>query len=207
MSIIRNSGSYTSFDKSNIKCVIVGDPMVGKTCLARRLASHEFQSEYTPTMFDNYAVTTIVDDHPYVLSLFDTAGQEEFNRLRSLAYMNCDVFFLCFSVARPESLQHVIDVWVPELKHYSPNTPIILIGTQIDIRDEGDSKSKLNICSKNFVQTKEGLHVTTKIGAANYVECSSLTEVGISRLKESVIEVSNQSTKPRDGNCNCCQIV
>ncbi|ESP02302.1 hypothetical protein LOTGIDRAFT_199832 [Lottia gigantea] len=204
---IRNSGSYTSFDKSNIKCVIVGDTCVGKTCLARRLAAHDFPTEYSPTMFDNYAATTIVDDQPYVLSLFDTAGQEEFDRLRALAYMNSDVFLLCFSVARPDTLQHAIDIWIPELKHYSPNTPIILIGTQIDIRDEQEAKSKSSVCHRDYVQTKEGISVASKLGAETYVECSSLTEAGIIRLKESAIDASNKSTKPRNNDCNCCQIV
>ena len=47
--------AHKILDKSNIKCVLVGDTMVGKTCLAKRLASHEFPAVYNPTMFDNYA--------------------------------------------------------------------------------------------------------------------------------------------------------
>ena len=47
--------AYKNFDKSNIKCVLVGDSMVGKTCLAKRLANHSFSADYTPTTFDNYA--------------------------------------------------------------------------------------------------------------------------------------------------------
>lgn len=47
--------AYKNVDKSNIKCVLVGDTMVGKTCLAKRLAYHDFPAVYSPTMFDNYA--------------------------------------------------------------------------------------------------------------------------------------------------------
>lgn len=44
-------------DKSNIKCVLVGDTAVGKSCLAARLTSpsEKFSKQYRPTMFDNYA--------------------------------------------------------------------------------------------------------------------------------------------------------
>ena len=42
------------------------------------------------------------------LGLWDTAGQEEYNRLRPLAYPNCDVFLICFSVVDPASWTNAI---------------------------------------------------------------------------------------------------
>ena len=49
----------------------------------------------------------IFSDKPYVLALFDTAGQEDYDRLRPLAYPDTDVFLVCFSVTRPDSLDNV----------------------------------------------------------------------------------------------------
>ncbi|XP_041351459.1 cdc42 homolog [Gigantopelta aegis] len=197
---------YRSFDKSNIKCVLVGDATVGKSCLAHRLATHGFTEEYTPTMFDNYAATTTVDGKPYILSIFDTSGQEEFDRLRAMAYLKCDVFFVCFSVARPESAQNVLSTWIPEVTQYSPDSEIILVGTQIDRRDEDESTSS-SVVRHDFVSTKEGLNLATKIGA-DYVECSSLTEAGISRLKEAAVHAGLNSHKPTDQSCcGSCAIV
>lgn len=62
-----------------------------------------FPTEYVPTVFDNYSATVKVDGKMVTLGLWDTAGQEEYNRLRPLAYPNCDVFLIVFSVVEPSS--------------------------------------------------------------------------------------------------------
>ena len=58
-------------------------------------------------MFDNYAVTVMIGGEPYTLGLFDTAGQEDYDRLRPLSYPQTDVFLVCFSVVTPSSFENV----------------------------------------------------------------------------------------------------
>ena len=58
-------------------------------------------------MFDNYAVTVMIGGEPYTLGLFDTAGQEDYDRLRPLSYPQTDVFLVCFSVISPASFENV----------------------------------------------------------------------------------------------------
>ncbi|XP_029687603.1 rho-related GTP-binding protein RhoQ-like, partial [Takifugu rubripes] len=58
-----------------LKCVVVGDGAVGKTCLLMSYANDAFPEEYVPTVFDHYAVSVNVGGKQYLLGLYDTAGQ------------------------------------------------------------------------------------------------------------------------------------
>ena len=119
----------------DIKCVAVGDGEVGKTCLLMRYATNQYSCEYIPTVFENYSSNTMVDNQPVILNLCDTAGQEEYDRLRPFSYSNADVFLLCASPTCPASFQNALIQWVPEMKHHSPNATIILVGTKSDLRN------------------------------------------------------------------------
>ena len=162
-----------------IKCVVVGDGAVGKTCMLISYASNKFPLEYVPTVFDNYAVNISIQGKPYQLGLFDTAGQEEYDRLRTLAYPNTDVFMVCFSVASPTSFENIKEKWIPEIKHYCPKIPIVLVGTQSDLRGDPATISMLSRAKQHFVTQEEGQRLAKQVRAVAYSECSALTQKGL----------------------------
>merc|ERR1712113_192262 len=110
---------------TEIKCVVVGDGAVGKTCLLMTYTHNAFPVEYVPTVFDNYTANVMVNSQPITLGLWDTAGQEDFDQLRPLSYTEANIFVICFSVVSPASFENVESKWLPELEHYQPGVPTL----------------------------------------------------------------------------------
>ncbi|XP_063722503.1 cell division control protein 42 homolog [Symsagittifera roscoffensis] len=187
-----------------IKCVVVGDGAVGKTCLLISYTTNKFPSEYVPTVFDNYAVTVMIGGEPYTLGLFDTAGQEDYDRLRPLSYPQTDVFLVCFSVVNPSSFENVKEKWVPEIQHHCNKTPFLLVGTQNDLRDEpGSGKAKTKPISQ-----EQGEKLAKDLKAVKYVECSALTQKGLKNVfDEAILAALTPNPKKGGEKARKCLIV
>ncbi|KAJ1822252.1 GTPase Cdc42 [Coemansia sp. RSA 2599] len=170
-----------------IKCVVVGDGAVGKTCLLISYTTNKFPSEYVPTVFDNYAVTVMIGDEPYTLGLFDTAGQEDYDRLRPLSYPQTDVFLVCFSVISQASFENVKEKWFPEVHHHCPGVPCLIVGTQVDLREDSAIKAKLAKNKQDVISADQGERLAKELKAVKYVECSALTQKGLKNVFDEAI--------------------
>ncbi|KAL4584333.1 hypothetical protein LXL04_008932 [Taraxacum kok-saghyz] len=95
-----------------------------------------WEQDYVSTVFDNFSANVVVNGATVNLGLWDTAGQEDYNRLRPLSYRGADVFILAFSLISKASYENVCKKWFLELKHYAPGVPNIIVGTKIDLRDD-----------------------------------------------------------------------
>ena len=126
-----------------IKCVVVGDAAVGKTSLLVSYTTDAFPEEYIPTVFENFSANVMVDGKSIDLGLWDTAGSADYDRLRSLTYPETNAVLICFSLISPASYENVRAKWFPEVSHHCPNTPIILTGTKLDLRDDKETVEKL----------------------------------------------------------------
>ena len=132
-----------------------------------------------------------IGDEPYTLGLFDTAGQEDYDRLRPLSYPQTDVFLVCFSVTSPASFENVREKWFPEVHHHCPGVPCLIVGTQTDLRDDQSVREKLGKQKMSPVRREDGERMAKELGAVKYVECSALTQF---KLKDVFDEVSRCDT-------------
>jgi len=158
------------------KLVIVGDGCSGKTCLLMVFSQDQFPKSYVPTVFENY-VADVIDVHSgkhVELGLWDTAGQEDYDRLRPLSYPDTDVILICYDISNQDSCDNITEKWYPEVKHFCPNVPIILCGLKKDLR----ARENADKC----VSTKAGELLSMQIQAAGFAECSALTNDGVERV-------------------------
>ncbi|KER23046.1 hypothetical protein T265_08991 [Opisthorchis viverrini] len=168
------------------KIVIVGDGACGKTCLLIVFSRGTFPDYYVPTVFDTF-VTDITVDGKQVkrnfaraefikveLSLWDTAGQEDYDRLRTLSYPDTHVVIMCFSIDSPDSLLNIREKWISEVRYFCESVPIILVGLKKDLRNDVPTKISLQRMKQEPVKYEQGRAMASEIGAEAYLECSGL---------------------------------
>eukprot|EP01083_Nonionella_stella_P190191 704484_1 len=101
-----------------IKCIAVGDTGVGKTCMIISYMTNAFPREYVPTVFDNYSANVMIGGKPIQLGLWDTNGDEEYNKLRPLSYPDSDVVLICFDIMNKKSFTNCDRHWCAEIQHH-----------------------------------------------------------------------------------------
>ncbi|KAG7226802.1 hypothetical protein INR49_014151 [Caranx melampygus] len=177
------------------KLVIVGDGACGKTCLLIVFSKDQFPEVYVPTVFENYIADIEVDGKQVELALWDTAGQEDYDRLRPLSYPDTDVILMCFSIDSPDSLENIPEKWTPEVKHFCPNVPIILVGNKKDLRNDEHTRRELAKMKQEPVKTEEGRDMAGRINAFGYLECSAKTKDGVREVFEMATRAALQVRK------------
>uniref|UniRef100_A0AAY4DPH6 Uncharacterized protein n=1 Tax=Denticeps clupeoides TaxID=299321 RepID=A0AAY4DPH6_9TELE len=175
-----------------VTCVLVGDGAVGKTSLVVSYATNGFPAQYVPT---GHGALVSVDGTPVRLQLCDVAGQDNFTRLRTLCYRNADVFLLCYSVVQPLSFRNVTGRWASEIQHFCPGVPIILVGTQSDLREDVHVLIQLAQSSEQPVSLQEAQSCSQSIGAITHTECSALTQKNLKEVFDAAIMASLQNAE------------
>ncbi|KAJ1568879.1 GTP-binding protein Rho1 [Nowakowskiella sp. JEL0078] len=180
--------------------VIVGDGACGKTCLLIVFSEQRFPEVYVPTVFENYVAEIEVDGKQFELALWDTAGQEDYDRLRPLSYPDSHVIMICFSVDSPDSLENVNEKWISEVRHFCNDLPVLLVACKKDLRYDKITIEKLRKQNQKPVSTEEGSAVAAKIGAYKYFECSARTGEGVREIFDYAIRAAI-GIKPKPRSC------
>ena len=225
-----SGGASTEPQFLTLKCVVVGDGAVGKTSMLLCYTTNTFPTDHMPTIFDNYSKNVTMNDGRVVnLGLWDTAGQDEYADFRPLSYAAADCFVVAFSLIDRKSFRNVEHKWLQELRSKAPKTPIVLVGTKLDLRQEGGRRdndyggsNKRGTGSfgrsssggysggddeSEPISEMEGQALARRIKAVSYVECSSLVQTNLSLVFDEVIEAHvNPAVVKVEEQKSCCAI-
>lgn len=183
-----------------------------------------FPQVYEPTVFENYVHDIFIDGQSVQLSLWDTAGQEEFDRLRSLSYSDTHCIMLCFSIDSPDSLENVQSKWVGEIADHCEGVKLVLVALKCDLRNNEDTdadQTAVNIGGaedesfnpysqsasnpyqqqKRLISYDEGLAVAKRVGALRYLECSAKKNRGVNEAFSEAARCA-LNAKPKGANDN-----
>jgi small GTP-binding protein len=131
-------------------------------------------------------INSRIEDKLYTLALFDTAGQENYDRLRPLAYQNGDVFLICCALGARAQYESTRYKWAPELKQYCPGVPAILVGVRQPAGDEDEVGQEKVPELGQEIELEYGRTIAKEIGAITYLECDILTRLGLQDVFERV---------------------
>uniref|UniRef100_A0A0B7A1Q1 Uncharacterized protein n=2 Tax=Arion vulgaris TaxID=1028688 RepID=A0A0B7A1Q1_9EUPU len=197
----------------DIKCVALGDGNVGKSALMLTYLIGRYPTECPPGPMDGHSEFNHVTNKPITLNqdnvevrmtLIDSYGQDEYDKLRERVCASADVYMLCFDVSKPVTLERISHQWLPEMRKYStPETPFIVVGLKTDIRTKAQADGT---DITNFVTYTEALKEAGELGASSYIECSAKNNTGVKRVLEKAAQAAVQQLLPADLKRSSCTI-
>ncbi|KAL5371668.1 hypothetical protein DPSP01_014093 [Paraphaeosphaeria sporulosa] len=157
-------------------------------------------------IFEHYLTGCRVDGKLVQLALWDTAGREDYKRLRPLSYTKAHVILIGFSVEFLDSLENVKQKWSEEAQERCPGVPIILVGLKKDLREDPLIQEEMRKKSLKFTTPKAGDVIKDFIGARKYLECSSVNGDGVDDVFEAATRVALLSADKDEGR-GCCVVL
>ena len=137
----------------------------------------------------------MANGEPLTLALWDTAGQEDYDRLRPLSYPQTDVFLVCYSLVSPESLSNAVNKWLPEVKLGCRGAKIVLVGNKSDLRDSPAYVEGLASKGLRVVDDAEVSAIAARHGILS-VRCSALTQRGLKNVFDTAIQAAKLPMLP-----------
>jgi Ras-related protein Rab-11A len=147
------------------KIVVLGDAAVGKTSLINMYIEQSFSEDYKPTLGANIIRKDVFVDKINAsvrLIMWDLAGQEKYNVIRSMYFQGCVGALLVYDVTRANTFETIDSKWLKDFNKYvKKEGTYILIGNKVDLKDE------------RVVSTEEGEIYAKKIEASDFIETSA----------------------------------
>jgi small GTP-binding protein len=161
------------------KVVVVGDGAVGKTTLIRRYCEGKFHASRVATIgVDFYTQRVALADKLVKLSIWDMAGQERFEVVRSGFYRGSRAAALVYDITSPITLRN-LKRWREEVLQAVGEQPLLVVGNKVDL--ERRVKPELARVFASYI-------------GAPYLETSALTGDGVADLFETLAVLATQSS-------------
>ncbi|CAI5762923.1 rho-related GTP-binding [Podarcis lilfordi] len=171
-----------------IKVVVVGDGGCGKTSLLMVFAKGDFPKVYIPTVFEKYSAPFHINDKQVNISLWDTAGQDDYDRLRPLSYNGAHAVIMCYDVTSPASFNNILTKWYPEVNHFCRGIPLLLVGCKTDLRKDKVLLRRLHQDHLEPITYQKGETLARNLHAVAYLECSA-------RFHENIIDIFTEASR------------
>ncbi|GFU28980.1 ras-related protein Rab-34 [Trichonephila clavipes] len=197
------------------KVIVVGDVAVGKTCLVRRFCVQAFDTNYKATIgVDFEAEKFYILDVPFILQIWDTAGQEKFKCIASSYYRGAKVVILVFDFSQISSLYN-ISKWLDDTLKCTESPLLFLVGTKKDQTTnsaykltENEAKKLANAIGAEYcpVSAKTGENVERlfrRIAVLTFSEniLKETTETEDVKISENFVKFNKTNSKKRKGKC------
>jgi len=173
--------------RHDVTVVMVGDSKVGKSALAKKFRTGQFESGYTKTGFETLSTSLVIEGKRVKFTIYDTSGSRGANTHREIAYREADVFLLCYKISDPTTLFGAINHWIPELREHASATPVLLVGCQTDLRTDRSTLTALAKQGRSPVSAEQARSFSAQISSVAYVETSAKTST---KGPESVFELA-----------------
>ncbi|EHB12179.1 Rho-related GTP-binding protein RhoD [Heterocephalus glaber] len=193
MKAAQAAGEEAPGSARSVKVVLVGDGGCGKTSLLMVFADGAFPETYSPTVFERHGVNLQMKGKSVHLQIWDTAGQDDYDRLRPLFYPDASVLLLCFDVTSPNSFENIFNRWYPEVTHFCKGVPIIVVGCKTDLRKDKTLVNKLRKNGLEPVTYHRGQEMARSVGAVAYLECSARLHDNVHAVFQEAVEVAFSS--------------
>ena len=160
-----------------LKVVVVGDGAVGKTSLIRRYCEGKFHASRVATIgVDFYTQRVQLPEGMVKLSIWDMAGQERFQVVRTGFYRGSRATAMVYDVTKSVSLIN-LRRWYAEVLSAVPGQKVLVVGNKVDLA--------------RSVQTPVGKAFSAYLGVP-YLETSALSGEGVSALFESLARLATR---------------
>jgi len=161
------------------KIVVLGDAAVGKTSLINQYIERSFEEDYKPTLGANIIRKDVFVEEINAsvrLIMWDLAGQEKYNVIRSMYFQGCVGALLVYDVTRHSTFETINSKWLKDFKKYvKKEGTYILIGNKIDLTDQ------------RMVSTEDGINFAKKINASDYIETSAKSGENAEKAFENLV--------------------